>query len=140
MEWIIDNRLRCRRGRIGFWGGRGRFLLFYGHSLFGRPSGGLIFRCTFLPAALLYRRPPVAPSFVARRKIGEKGVPRRRKLHILRFAFWGKSSVIPLLLLSPPNPLTLGFGGAPVPKPPFGILLLYGGLGGETCGRPTNSP
>ena len=40
-------------------------------------------------------------------------MPRRRKLHILRFAFRGKSSVVPLLLLSPPNPLTLGFGGAP---------------------------
>ena len=40
-------------------------------------------------------------------------MPRRRKLHILRFAFRGKSSVVPLLLLSPPNPLTLGFGGGP---------------------------
>ena len=44
-------------------------------------------------------------------------MPRRRKLHILRFAFRGKSSVIPLLLLSPPNPLALGFGGAPVGDP-----------------------
>ena len=58
-------------------------------------------------------------------------MPRRRKRHILRFAFRGKSSVVPLLLLSPPNPLTLGFGGAPVPKPPFGILLLYGGSEGR---------
>ena len=55
----------------------------------------------------------MAPSFVARRKIGEKGVPRRRKLHILRFAFRGKSSVIPLLLLSPPNPLRWALAGAP---------------------------
>ena len=44
-------------------------------------------------------------------------MPRRRKLHILRFAFRGKSSVIPLLLLSPPNPLALGFGGAPIGGP-----------------------
>ena len=58
----------------------------------------------------------------------EKDTPRRRKLHILRFAFRGKSSVIPLLLLSPPNPLALGFGGAPVPKPPFGIRLFIRGL------------
>ena len=55
-------------------------------------------------------------------------MPRRRKLHILRFAFRGKSSVVPLLLLSPPNPLTLGFGGAPVPKPPFGFWLFYTGV------------
>ena len=61
-------------------------------------------------------------------------MPRRRKLHILRFAFRGKSSVVPLLLLSPPNPLALGFGGAPVPKPPFGILLLYGGSEGRRAG------
>ena len=76
-------------------------------------------------ASLLYQRPPVAPSFVARRKIGEKGVPRRRKLHILRFAFRGKSSVVPLLLLSPPNPLALGFGGAPMGSPlnPRGNVL-----------------
>ena len=31
---------------------------------------------TFLPAALLNLRPPGAPSFVARRKIEEKGVQR----------------------------------------------------------------
>ena len=33
-------------------------------------------RFSFLPAAFGNWRPPVAPSFVARRKIGEKGVPR----------------------------------------------------------------
>ena len=38
-------------------------------------------------------------------------LPRRRKLHILRFAFRGKSSVIPLLLLSPPP--TAAFHTAP---------------------------
>ena len=55
----------------------------------------------------------------------EKDAPRRRKLHILRFAFRGKSSVVPLLLLSPPNPLTLGFGGAPIGGPlnPRGNVL-----------------
>ena len=72
---------------------------------------------TFLPTSLRDERPSGTPSFAARRKIEEKGVPRRRKLHILRFAFRGKSSVVPLLLLSPPNPLTLGFGGAPVGGP-----------------------
>ena len=71
----------------------------------------------FLPTSLLNQRPPVAPSFVARRKIGEKGVPRRRKLHILRFAFRGKSSVVPLLLLSPPNPLRWALAGAPIGGP-----------------------
>ena len=69
---------------------------FYLHSLFGRPSGGHVFCFSFLRGAVLDRRssgtmffcfaflpaafgnwrPPVAPSFVARRKIGEKGVPR----------------------------------------------------------------
>ena len=38
---------------------------------------------------------------------------RRRKLHILRFAFRGKSSVVPLLLLSPPNPLRWALAGPP---------------------------
>ena len=41
------------------------------------------------------------------------GPSRRRKLHILRFAFRGKSSVIPLLLLSPPNPLRWALAGPP---------------------------
>ena len=109
-------------------------------------SGGPIFRCTFLPAALLFQRPPGAPSFVARRKIGEKGVSRgcgplnprgnvlghsdvlcanhfatvrltrlrRRKLRILRFRLWPKSSVATLLLLSPPNPLRWASAGAPI--------------------------
>ena len=58
----------------------------------------------------------------------EKDAPRRRKLHILRFAFRGKSSVVPLLLLSPPNPLTLGFGGAPCPKAVLWILAFYTGV------------
>ena len=44
-------------------------------------------------------------------------MPRRRKLHILRFAFRGKSSVVPLLLLSPPNPLRWALAGAPVGDP-----------------------
>ena len=45
------------------------------------------------------------------------GPSRRRKLHILRFAFRGKSSVIPLLLLSPPNPLRWALAG-----PHFALL------------------
>ena len=40
-------------------------------------------------------------------------MPCRRKLHILRFAFSGKSSVASLLLLSPPNPLRWALAGAP---------------------------
>ena len=106
---------------------------FYGHFLFGRPFGGAIVLFCVFTGILFSVRPPVAPSFVARRKIGEKGVPRRRKLHILRFAFRGKSSVVPLLLLSPPNPLRWALAGAPVPKPPFGFWLFIRGFGGETC-------
>ena len=66
---------------------------------------------SFLPGTLLVERPSGTPSFVARRKIEEKDTPRRRKLHILRFAFRGKSSVVPLLLLSPPNPLRWALAG-----------------------------
>ena len=44
-------------------------------------------------------------------------MPRRRKLHILRFAFSGKSSVASLLLLSPPNPLRWASAG-----PHFALL------------------
>ena len=65
----------------------------------------------FLLTSLHYQRPSGTPSFAARRKIEEKGVPRRRKLRILRFAFSGKSSVVPLLLLSPPNPLCWASAG-----------------------------
>ena len=59
-------------------GGRNLFILrFYGHCIFSRrPSGGRVFCFSFLPAAVIDRRPPVAPSFVARRKIGEKDKPR----------------------------------------------------------------
>ena|GEM_PF-5963885 len=96
--------------------GLGFVLRVYGHSLFGRPSGGVVFLffvftrivfsvgppgawpfcfsflpafsfrnalrgarsfyLTFLPAAFSNWRPPVAPSFAARRKIEEKGVSR----------------------------------------------------------------
>ena len=54
-------------------------------------------------------RPPAAPSFVARRKMGEKGVPRRRKLRILRFGLWAKSSVAPLC----PTEIPLGDSASP---------------------------
>ena len=60
-------------------------------------------------------------------------MPRRRKLHILRFAFRGKSSVVPLLLLSPPNPLTLGFGGAPVGGLLNPLELIVTGNGRALC-------
>ena len=51
-------------------------------------SGGDIFLFMFLPAALLDQRPPVAPSFVARRKIGEKGVPKGSKAALWILAFY----------------------------------------------------
>ena len=42
---------------------------------------------TWLPAALLNLRPPGAPSFVARRKIEEKGVPKGSKAALWILAF-----------------------------------------------------
>ena len=39
---------------------------------------------------------------------------RRRKLRILRFRLWPKSSVATLLLLTPPNPLRWASAGAPI--------------------------
>ena len=39
-------------------------------------------------------------------------------------ALRAKSAVAPLLLLSPANPLTLGFAGAPVFRDPRGNVLL----------------
>ena len=57
--------------RLGF-----RFYVFTYLSTQPTTSGGDIFRCTFLPAALLFQCPSGTPSFVARRKIGEKGVSR----------------------------------------------------------------
>ena len=44
-------------------------------------------RFSFLPAALGNWRPPGAPSFVARRKIGEKGVPKGSKAALWNLAF-----------------------------------------------------
>ena len=105
-----------------------RFCVFTGRVRRGTTSGGGIFLFYVFTGILFSAGPSGTPSFVARRKIGEKGVPRRRKLHILRFAFRGKSSVVPLLLLSPPNPLRWALAGAPVPKPPFGIWLFYTGV------------
>ena len=53
-----------------------QLLRFYWHSLLGRPSGGVVFLFLVFTGILFSERPPVAPSFVARRKIGEKGVSR----------------------------------------------------------------
>ena len=52
-------------------------------------------------------------------------MPCRRKLHILRFAFRGKSSVVPLLLLSPPNPLRWALAGPLLAAPlnPPGVMF-----------------
>ena len=52
------------------------FCVFTGILFSVGPPGAMLFCFSFLPAALGNWRPPVAPSFVARRKIGEKGVPR----------------------------------------------------------------
>ena len=46
------------------------------------------FVARFLPTSLLNQRPPVAPSFVARRKIGEKGVPKGSKAALWILAFY----------------------------------------------------
>ena len=63
-------------------------LRFYRHSLFETTFGDIFFVLAFLLAALLDRRPPVAPSFVARRKIGEKGVPKGSKAALWILAFY----------------------------------------------------
>ena len=47
-----------------------------------------VLRFTFLPGALRDRRPPVAPSFAARRKIDEKGVPKGSKAALWNLAFY----------------------------------------------------
>ena len=52
------------------------FCVFTGILFSVGPPGAQSFCFSFLPAAFGNWRPPVAPSFVARRKIGEKGVPR----------------------------------------------------------------
>ena len=52
------------------------FCVFMGILLSVGPPGAWPFCFAFLPAAFGNRRSPTAPSFVARRKIGEKGVPR----------------------------------------------------------------
>ena len=61
-------------------------------------SDGPIFRCTTKDRGERRGKGPAA---------------RRRKLRILRFGLWAKSSVAPLLLLSPPNPLRWALAGTP---------------------------
>ena len=71
--------------------GEGRhlaFLDFTGRTTRPATSGGVILRFSFLPGALGNWRPPVAPSFVARRKIGEKGVPKGSKAALWILAFY----------------------------------------------------
>ena len=52
-------------------------------------SGGVVFLFYVFTGILFSVRPPVAPSFVARRKIGEKGVPRGcGPLNPLGLMFW----------------------------------------------------
>ncbi len=66
-------------------------------------SGGPIFRCTTKDRGERRGKGPAA---------------RRRKLRILRFGLWAKSSVAPLLLLSPPNPLRWALAGPLLLDPP----------------------
>ena len=61
-----------RELRRGFF----RFCVFTRRGARPTTSGGCVLRFTFLPGALRDQRPPVAPSFAARRKIEEKGVSR----------------------------------------------------------------
>ena len=72
----------------------------------------------------------VGSSIVSPRRIPSSAdirrhLPRRRKLHILRFAFRGKSSVIPLLLLSPPNPLRWASAGPLLAIPLNPLELMF---------------
>ena len=70
-------------------GGRGLFVLrFYRRSLFSRPSGGRIFLSYVFTGIVFSVGPPGAPSFVARRKIGEKGVPKGSKAALWNLAFY----------------------------------------------------
>ena len=103
-------------------------------------SGGTIFRCTFFT----YRStlPTVSDGPIFRCTTKDRGERRASSSQAPHPSFClsgqklSRSAAPPL----PTEPTSLGFGGGPVPKPPFGILLLYGGLGGETCERPTDSP
>ena len=47
---------------------------------------------------------------------------------------YGKNCVRSLAPPYPTEPTPLGFGGGPVPKPPFGFRPFIRGFGGETCG------
>ena len=53
-----------------------RFCVFTRRGARPTTSGGCVLRFTYLPGALRDRRPSGTPSFAARRKIEEKGVPR----------------------------------------------------------------
>ena len=92
------------------------------------PSGTQSFCFTFLPTCFVYRLPvPSGTPFLDCQK-GGKEQPRRRKLRILRFRLGPKSSVAPLLLLSPPNPLRWALAGtleAALWKPAFSCGLHF---------------
>ena len=64
------------------------FYVFTGILFSKRPPVAQSFCFAFLPAAFGGQRPPVAPSFVARRKIGEKGVPKGSKAALWILAFY----------------------------------------------------
>ena len=49
--------------------------------------------------------------------LGNNPPPSSSQAPYPSFCLEGKSSLIPLLLLSPANPLTLGFPGAPIAAP-----------------------
>ena len=82
---ILFYQMRCVNREV--WGGNLAFCVFTGIVFSVGPPGGVILRFSFLPAAFGNWRPPVAPSFVARRKIGEKGVPKGSKAALWNLAF-----------------------------------------------------
>ena len=69
--------------------------------------------------AMTYRgRGTFTGRFRRKRTAAVPHPPRPHKLHIACFRVRPKSALIPLLVLSPPKPLTLGFGVAPFYGPP----------------------
>ena len=67
--------------------GAGDFSNFWAAVRDERSSGTETFCFTYLPASLLFQRSPTAPSFAARRKIEEKGVPKGSKAALWILAF-----------------------------------------------------
>ena len=65
-----------------------RYYVFTGILFSVGPPGGVVFLFCFFTGILFSAGPPGAPSFVARRKIGEKGVPKGSKAALWILAFY----------------------------------------------------